>query len=431
MRFKTLKQWLDWQESLHPTTIELGLDRVRVVLERLGLNHPEFKIITVAGTNGKGSSVAMLESIYHHAGYKPGVYSSPHLFRYNERIRINNTEVSDEALCQAFSRIDQARGDISLTYFEFGTLAAFEIFSQANLDMVILEVGLGGRLDAVNILNADVALITALHIDHQGWLGNDRETIALEKAGIMREAKPVVVSDPDLPARVLDYAQQLGASVYRLGYEFNYQVDDRTVNGQARSWSWQSENMTRSVLNVPALRGRYQLQNAAGVMMVLELMSSEFPVNQQQVRQGLADISLPGRFQIVPGKVVQIFDVAHNPQAASCLRRSLSDMPCPGKTHAVIAMLHDKDIRGVLEQMMPVVDNWYIAGLAVERAEKATKIGNILTEISAGGGAEVQLEYAETGVDAYMHALDQVKEHDRIVVFGSFFLVAEVLQQAV
>ena len=428
MRFNTLEQWLAWQESLHPTTIELGLDRVRTVLERLELHRPAFKIITVAGTNGKGSSVAMLESIYHQASYQIGVYSSPHMLRYNERIRINGEEVVDDALCQAFSRIDQARGDISLTYFEFGTLAAFEIFSQAKLDLVILEVGLGGRLDAVNVLDADVALITALHIDHESWLGKDRETIALEKAGIMRKAKPVVISDLDLPKKVLDYAQQLGAPIHRIGIEFDYEYDDKAVNGQARSWSWHSRHETRSALNFPALRGRYQLQNAAGVMMVLELMSSEFPVNQQNIRQGLAAVTLPGRLQIVPGKVIQIFDVAHNPQAAASLRQSLSDMPCPGKTHAVIAMLHDKDIHGVLQQMSQVVDNWYIADLAVERAEKATKIESILKEI--GVGSAVGVECAVTGLDAYECALAQVNEHDRIVVFGSFFLVAEVLQQA-
>lgn len=421
MRFNTLHDWLSWQETLHPKNIELGLDRVDSVLQRLDLSRPGFFTITVAGTNGKGSCVAMLESILLQAGYKVGAYTSPHLLRYNERIRVQGREAEDQQLCDAFARIDEARENISLTYFEFGTLAAIDIFSRAGLDVVIMEVGLGGRLDAVNVLDADIAVLCALDIDHTDWLGKDRDTIAMEKAGILRKGKPVVIADPDVPGSVLDHAETLNSPLYRLGYEYGF-------DKQSQSWSWWSKQTKRSALIYPALRGEGQLRNASCVLMVLALLAETFPVNQQDVRNGLANVSLPGRFQIIPGAVLQVLDVAHNPQSARALSQTLNHQACKGKTHAVIGMLQDKDIRGVIEQMTAVVDQWYVADLNVARGEKAATIVKILRDIYTCRGQTLKVEQTQSVTEAHRAALAMADEGDRIVIFGSFITVAEVLQ---
>ncbi len=416
MRFTTLDQWLHWQETLHPSAIELGLERPGTVLRALGLGSPSHAVITVAGTNGKGSSVAMLEAILLAAGYRVGCYTSPHLLRYNERIRINGEMVSDQTLCESFERIDGARGETSLTYFEFGTLAAFDIFSRSALDVAVLEVGLGGRLDAVNLLDADVALITAIDVDHSDWLGNDRETIALEKAGVLRPGRAAVCSDSDIPASLLAKAEQLGVTLYRQGAGYGYQ---RTDNG----WQWWGADGNRVALPEPGLRGRSQLQNAAGVLMVLELLTERLPVSAQHLRQGLLAASLKGRFQIVPGEVELILDVAHNTQAAQELAANLAAKPCSGRTLSVVAMLADKAISEVIAALEGAVDEWYLASLDVPRGANA----NVLQAALKGQQGAPRSSF-DSVTDALAAARQQAQSGDRIVIFGSFYTVTAALE---
>jgi dihydrofolate synthase/folylpolyglutamate synthase len=419
MKFQTLDQWLSWQESLHPSAIDLGLERPGQVLDALGLRHPDHAVITVAGTNGKGSSVAMLESILRAAGYRVGCYTSPHLLRYNERVRIDGKPVSDEALCDAFERIDQAREDISLTYFEFGTLAAMDIFAHAGLDVAVLEVGMGGRLDAVNLQDADVALITAIDVDHAAWLGNDREAIGREKAGIFRPQRPAVCSDPQPPASLLAYAAELGTALYRLGEAFAYSPGEE-------GWRWQGANARYDALPLPALLGDFQLQNAAGVVMVLALLDERLPVTATQIRQGLSSVFLPGRFQLLPGLPSTIVDVAHNPQSAGVLAANLKAQAVTERTHAVVGVLADKDLAGVIRPMLDCVDLWYPATLAVPRGSDSSTLRQAITAL----GGKVEEDYA-TVSEALAAARGRAQPGDRIVVFGSFYTVAEVLVEAV
>lgn len=419
MRFQTLNEWLCWQESLHPVGIDLGLDRPGKVLKTMGLQHPSHTVITVAGTNGKGSSVALLESILLAAGYRVGCYTSPHLLQYNERIRLNGEQVSDELLCQSFERIDQARGETSLTYFEFGTLAAFDLFSRAGLDVAVVEVGLGGRLDAANLLDADVALITAIDVDHAAWLGNDRETIAVEKGGIMRPNRPAVCSDTNPPLSLRDLAAEKGAQFSMLGCDYRYQ-------DKGDSWQWSSGETVRNALPLPALRGKAQLQNAAGVLMVLQQLAKRHPVAPQHLKQGLLGVSLPGRFQLLPGEPITILDVAHNPQSAQVLAANLRAIPVVGKTHAVVAMLADKDIDTTLQQLSGVVTEWYPAGLEVVRGAKGGDLQQALQDI----GEECRANYA-TVTEALATARARCESGDRVVIFGSFYTVAEAMVEDV
>lgn len=419
MRFTTLDEWLSWQEQLHPVGIDLGLQRPGKVLRAMGLEHPAHTVITVAGTNGKGSSVALLESILLAAGYRVGCYTSPHLLRYNERVRLMGEPVSDELLCQSFERIDQARGDTSLTYFEFGTLAALDIFARATLDVAVLEVGLGGRLDAVNLLDADVALITAIDIDHAAWLGNDRATIAVEKGGIMRPGHPAVCSDPQPPHSLLALAAQQGVPLSLLGRDYHYQAD-------AEGWHWSSGALRRDALPLPALRGRHQLQNAAGVVMALQQLADRLPVAPQHLKQGLLAMQLAGRFQLLPGEPCTILDVAHNPQSAQVLADNLRTMPLSGDTHAVVAMLADKDLKATLHHLKGVVQRWYPAALAVPRGADAALLQQALAAIGESG------EFAYPTVSAALVAArQQARPGDRIVIFGSFYTVAEAMLQTV
>ncbi len=314
MRFDTLNDWLAWQETLHPKAIDLGLERVREVAARLGLLAPKHVVISVAGTNGKGSSVAMLEAILACAGLRVGAYTSPHLWQYNERIRIDRQPVDDAVLVASFARIDAARGDISLSYFEFGTLAALDILQRADVDVAVLEVGLGGRLDAVNIVDADCALVTGIGIDHVEWLGPDRESIGREKAGIFRGGRPAVCSDPQPPASLRAVAQDCGAIWYGLGEQFGY-----ARTGEV--WDWWGPNLRLDGLPLPALPGPFQLQNAAGVVMALQTLGARLPVSVQALQAGLRAARVAGRFTVVPGPFETIFDVAHNPHAASRARR--------------------------------------------------------------------------------------------------------------
>jgi dihydrofolate synthase/folylpolyglutamate synthase len=417
MRFNTLDEWLSWQETLHPAEIDLGLARVRAVYERLGvtLNCP---VITVAGTNGKGSSVAMLAAIYQAAGYRVGVYTSPHLLRYNERICIEGDEVADEALCQAFERIDQARGETSLTYFEFGTLAALDLFGHAALDVVLLEVGLGGRLDAVNIIDADVALIATIAIDHVAWLGDNREAIGREKAGIMRAGRPVVCGDLHPPQSIAQVAQALGAKLYLNGCDFGAKPGD----GQ---WRWWSDQRQRDALPIPALRGSFQLNNAAAVLMVTELLASRLSLSQAQIREGLTNVKVAGRFQVIGGDVPLIFDVAHNPESAQALANTLNSWPMPGRIFAVVAMMADKDIGGALQPLLKVVDEWHVSAIDLARSATVERMEQALRALGV-----TDLHGAASVASALETVKAKARPNDRIVVFGSFYTVAEALRAA-
>jgi len=417
MRFPTLEAWLAWQETLHPAAIDLTLQRVAEVWRKLGAPPPAPIVITVAGTNGKGSCVAFLESILRCAGYRIGAYTSPHLLRYNERIRVDGAEASDSQLCAAFQRVDEARGDTTLTYFEFGTLAALEIFSRAALEAVVLEVGLGGRLDAVNIIDPDVALVTSIGIDHTAWLGPDREHIGREKAGVFRAGCPAVCGDPDPPASLLDYAAKLAAPLYILGRDFNFDTDQT-------AWTWRGPQGTlRAGLSHPSLRGACQLQNAASVVMVLELLKGRLPVSQSALRQGLAQASLPGRFQVLPIQPTTILDVAHNPAAAAMLAASLRGHPCTGRTLAVFAMLADKDMVSVVRALDAVIDEWHAAPLTVPRGASALQVAAALGAAQPRGAVHMH-----PGVlDAYQSARARARNDDRIVVFGSFYTVSALL----
>ncbi|MDZ7804230.1 bifunctional tetrahydrofolate synthase/dihydrofolate synthase [Thiohalophilus sp.] len=421
MRFNTLAEWLQWQETLHPSEIELGLARVGEVFSRLCPGPLPFTVVTVAGTNGKGSSISALEAMLSAGGYRVGAYTSPHLLRYNERIRLDGKPVSDTALVEAFERVDQARGDTSLTYFEFGTLAALRIFADVTPAIVLLEVGLGGRLDAVNIVDPDVALITAIGIDHTAWLGEDRETIAGEKAGIMRPGGPVVCSDPSPPAAIVDRADKLGAPLYRLGNEFDYHL-------HGDSWDWQCRlpvQQTLADLPRPVLGGEHQYRNLAGALMVLWLLREHFPLDRTRIDAGLAQMILPGRLQTIPGDPPLLLDVAHNPDGVEQLARVLVAEPVTGRNWAIVGMMGDKNLHGALQPILSSMAGWFPVALPeVPRAASAARLEAILREL---GAASV------TPCSDMAQALEQARAvaapGDRIVVFGSFYTVAEALSQ--
>lgn len=416
MYFYTLADWLVWQATLHPKTIDLGLARCQQVAQRLNLTKFPFKIITVAGTNGKGSSVAMLEAIYRASGYRTGCYTSPHLLEYNERICISGQPVSDEQLCDAFFHIEQARGDDSLTYFEFGTLAALWLFQRAGLDVVILEVGLGGRLDAVNVFDADVALVTQIGIDHVEWLGTNRNSIALEKAGVFRPARPAVCSDPEPPESLINHATTLKTPLYCLKQQFSYQkIDDK-------HWDWHNNLITYQHLPCPHLLGAYQLQNAAGVLMVISLLQGNLPVSEAAIRQGLQTVQLLGRFQIVLSSVMRIFDVAHNPLGISVFKENLQQYPCSGKTHAVVGILKDKAVAAMLAEIAPLIDRWYVAPLDTPRSASGAELVGYLQALH-----QTTITCCDTIATAYRQALRDAQPDDRVVVFGSFYTVAAAL----
>ena len=415
-RFSTLADWLAWQETLHPRKIDLGLERVARIAGRMQLLAPEHGVITVAGTNGKGSSVAMLESILSSAGYRVGCYTSPHLLRYNERIRIAGKEIDDAALCAAFESVDRARGGTSLSYFEFGTLAALSLFNQARLDVALLEVGMGGRLDAVNILDADAALVTSIDIDHSAWLGEDRESIGREKAGIFRAGRPAVCSDPAPTASVFKQAQTVSACWYAPGCGFDW----TTAEG---GWSWQSPGKVYQGLPRPALPGTHQLQNAAGVLMVLEALATRFPLQRTAIERGLLTVALAGRCQLLPGAVETLLDVAHNPGSAEKLAQLLRKRRIRGRTRMVLGMLADKDVAAFAATLLPVVNDWYLATLPGERGLTAKQLHQI---ISADKNPGVTRQFQDVAT-AFTQAHADAEDGDRVVVCGSFVTVAEAL----
>lgn len=419
MRFSTLNDWLAWQETLHPSEIDLGLERLVTVLERMGRRQPDFPVITVAGTNGKGSSVRMLESILGAAGYRVAAYTSPHLLRYTERIRIGGREIDETALCHAFDRVDRARGDISLTYFEFGTLAAFDRFCDASPDVAVLEVGMGGRLDAVNAWDPDVALVTALDVDHAAWLGDSREAIGREKAGIFRAGRPAICSDAAPPATIAEVAREKGAPLHLLGRDYGFVEHGET-------WSWWGGSRRRDALPLPAMRGEAQLRNAAGVLTALECLAERLPVDQRAVREGLLGARVAGRFEVRPGAVTEILDVAHNPQAARELAANLARLPASGRTLAVFAVLADKDLAGMVAPLSDCFDHWYVAGLAGTRATRAEETVRRLTALGV-----LPVQPVSTVGEALATARAAASAGDRIVVFGSFYTVAEALEASV
>jgi len=419
----TLETWLKYLETLHPSAIEMGLERVRDVASRLSIDSPAVKIV-VGGTNGKGSTCAMLESMLLAAGYRVGLYTSPHLITFNERARVNGDIVRDEVLICQFEKVEAARNGTSLTYFEFTTLAVLQLFAESSLDVMVLEVGLGGRLDAVNIVDADCAIVTSVDIDHVEWLGDTREKIGFEKAHIFRPTRPAIVSDPSPPQSLLDYADKIDADVWLFGRDFNY-------SGDRQQWAFGGREQRRNALAYPALRGANQLLNASAALAALESLRHRLAVPQQAVRQGLLQASLPGRFQILPGQPTIIMDVAHNPHASAVLEKNLGNMGFHPYTYAVFSMLSDKDIDSVVRHMAPRVDGWFCAALpgprGLSRDHIEAQVKRILADPQANAPKDVQVLSFETVEDAFASACDKSNPDDRIVVFGSFLTVAEAL----
>lgn len=411
----TLAEWLTYLESLHPKTIALGLTRAAEVKQRLHLD-ADFPLIVVGGTNGKGSVCAMLESILHAAGYRVGCYTSPHLLHYNERVRIAKQPVSDVELCASFAQIEQARGEIQLTYFEFGTLAAMQLFIEHKVEVAILEVGLGGRLDAVNVFDADCAVVTSVDIDHTDYLGETREEIAFEKAGIFRAGRVAICADSDVPQAVSGHARDIGAELWCLGREFGF----TSHQGQ---WDYFGKAGARSALPFPALRGAFQLHNASAALAALDALKDKLPVSMAAIRRGLTEVHLAGRFQFVPGRPQRILDVAHNPHAARSLAQNLSGLPpCP-RTFAVFAMLKDKDMAGVAVAMNPHIDTWLVAGIAAPRGASAQELDDVL-QLAGVRGAVIRFPDIAAAI---AHACDVADDDDRIAIFGSFHTVAEAM----
>jgi len=452
----SLADWLTYLESLHPKTIALGLERVSEVKQRLALS-PDFPVIVVGGTNGKGSVCAMLEAMLHAAGYRVGCYTSPHLLRYNERVRVGKQQVSDAELCTSFEEIERARkgltppcrgrdgegvevphpreiyphlnlppsrgkesvvesSEVPLTYFEFGTLAAVQLFMAHQVDVAILEVGLGGRLDAVNAFDADCAVVTSVDIDHTDYLGETREAIAFEKAGIFRQGRVAICADSDVPQALRAHAGAIGAELWCIGSEFGYKAHQ----GQ---WDFFGKAGARSSLPHPALRGAFQLSNASAALAVLDALKEKLPVSMAAVRRGLTEVQLAGRFQFVPGKPQIILDVAHNPHAARSLAQNLAALPpCP-HTYAVFAMLKDKDMAGVAAALNPYIDSWLVAGIDAPRGATAQELAAVLHQVGVRGAVTI---FANTA-DALAHACNVAGENDRIAAFGSFYTVAGVI----
>ena len=412
----TLDEWLERIERLHHRTIDLSLDRVRAVAVRLGIGF-DCPVFIVGGTNGKGSTCAILESILRAAGYRVGLYTSPHLLRFNERARIAGAAAGDESLIEQFEAVEGSRGDISLTYFEFTTLAILRLFQCARPDAVVLEVGLGGRFDATNIVDADCAIVTSVDLDHMDYLGPTREHIGFEKAHIYRRGRPAICADPQPPQRLLDVAHDLGADLWRFGRDFNYQ-------GDRQQWSYGGRGIRRAGLPYPALRGANQLLNAAGALAALEALGQRLPVSQQAVRQGLLGVELAGRFQVLPGRPTVILDVAHNPHAAAVLAANLDSMGFHPRTLAVLGMLRDKDVAGVIDKVAGRVDHWYLGGTSGPRGLSGEALAQILRSRRPDAAADA---FDDVGA-AFAAAHRAAGADDRIVAFGSFLTVADVMR---
>jgi len=432
---RDLTTWLSYIESLHPKSIAMGLDRVRLMVDRLQLS-PTFPIISVTGTNGKGSTCAMLEQIYKQAGYKVACYASPHLVRYNERVRVDGLEVSDEDLCAAFAAVDTARVDennlvIALTYFEVGTLAAIWHFMQAGVDIAILEIGLGGRLDAVNAFEPSCAIVTSIDLDHQEFLGNTRDSIAFEKAGIYRPLVPAICGDANPPKSLTAYTQKVQANFMCIHQDFDYILNKH-------NWTYLAEKKAKYSLPLPALHGRYQLNNAACAIAAVESLQSKMPVTIEAMINAMQRVTLAGRFQTVSINEFPrvILDVAHNPHAAKALAENLNAIKTQntnsrsGKTFAVFAMLADKDIKGVIEAIKDEIDEWYVASIDHSRGALAADLVNIIGRVAPKANVKVfnsvENAYLQARID--IEACIDLGENDKIIVFGSFFTVSAVMQ---
>ncbi len=415
---ETLQDWLAHCERLHPKTIELGLDRVRAVSMRMELRF-DCPVITVAGTNGKGSTCAMLEAVALQAGWRTGVYTSPHLVHFEERCRIHGEIAKGDALVVHFAKVEAARQEVSLSYFEFTTLAIMSLLAAANLDVAILEVGLGGRLDAVNIIDTDCAVITSIDLDHMDYLGPDRESIGRENAGIMRAGKPAIVSDPVPPQSVIDRATEIGADLWLLGRDFNF-------SGDKLQWAWAGRGRRYAGMAYPALRGANQLINASGVLAALEALRERIPVTAQAVRNGLAMVELPGRFQIVPGQPALVLDVAHNAHSVAALAANMDAMGFFPTTHAVFGAMADKDVESMFRKISPLIDRWYFTDLPTARADSASSL------MAKWQAQEARRDVAGSTHSSPMQALRAAvaaaDPADRIVVFGSFYTVGGVLE---
>lgn len=416
----TLADWLAHCERLHPKTIDMTLDRVNAVRDRLGLKF-DVPVISVAGTNGKGSTCAMLECVGLQAGYRVGLYIKPHLVHFEERCRVNGASITAADLLPHFEAVEAARVELALTltYFEFTTLVIMRALAAAPLDLVILEVGMGGRLDAVNTIDADCAVITSIALDHTEFLGPDREAIGREKAGIMRTGRVAVVSDPQPPQSLQDRATEIGADLWQLGRDFN-------VQGDKQQWSFAGRGRRWNALAYPALRGANQLLNAGGVLAAFEALRERLPITAQAVRNGLAMVELPGRFQIVPGTPTLVLDVAHNPQAVAALALNLDQMGFYPRTHAVFGAMRDKDIAGLLMHIAPLVDAWYLTELPLPRAAPPDELAAAVRQ--AAGGREIAVSTHANPASALAAAAAAADPADRIAVFGSFYTVGGVLK---
>jgi len=416
----TLPEWLALLETRHSKEIDMGLERVAAVKNRLQVEF-QCPVIMVAGTNGKGSTCAMLEAVLLQAGYRVGLYSKPHFLDFNERARINGENVSDQVFIDTFAQVEAKREDTSLTYFEFTTLAICKLLADVALDVVILEVGLGGRLDAVNVIDADVSIVTSIDIDHVDYLGDTREKIGFEKAGIFRPGKAAICGDPLPPQSLIDHANAIGADLWLFGRDFNY-------NGDKQQWNFAGRALRRNSLGYPSLRGANQLLNASAVLAALEALRNELPVGAQEVRTGLVMVDLPGRFQVMPGRPTVVLDVAHNPHAAATLSQNLDNMGFHAYTYAVFGSMLDKDIDGVIEQLKGKVDHWCVCDLPLPRAAKASYLKDKIIASDALSDPEKTVETFNSPEEAYAHAMSKAGENDRIAVFGSFLTVAGVMR---
>lgn len=411
-----LNDWIGYIESIHPSTIDLTLERIKIVIERLNLD-VSFPILTVGGTNGKGSTCSILESIYKEAGYKVACYTSPHFLHFNERIKIQAVAVSDELICEAFSRIESAREGVTLTYFEYGTIAAMIIFSEAHVDVAILEVGLGGRLDAVNVFDADCAIVTTVDLDHMDYLGHTREAIGFEKAGIYRTEKIAICGDFDPPQSLIKHAEFIHADLKIIGKDFGYEAHHD-------SFDFLIDSSFVINLPLPKLQGDFQLANATNALMAVKAMEDKLPLTEISIQKGISLTLLPGRFQEVKKMPSLIFDVAHNPQAARSLSHNLEKHVVPGKTIAVFSILKDKDIFGVINELNLDIDDWFIAEIKNERAASIETISNTIQKTNPSAHIEAFVNIQE----AYQFASKEVTRNDRIIVFGSFFTVADIMK---
>jgi len=417
-RFATLAGWLEWLETLHPKKIDLSLGRVRDVLSAMGLERPPYRIITIGGTNGKGSCVAMLESIYRQAGYRVGAFTSPHLWRFNERLRLDGREASDAELVEIFRMIDAARGDVTLSYFEYSAVAAVAWFAVEEVQIALLEVGLGGRLDAVNALEPDSSLIVSIDLDHQDWLGETRGEIALEKAGILRQARPAIVADRNPPATLLEYAQDLGTTLEVLGRDFDYDLlPDRRWRYRAAAWE-------SPELPVPPFGGRVQLGNVAACAAVVQSLRTDLPVTDAALAKGIEQARLPARMESRQLDGVEwIFDVAHNPAAACALANDLTHRPKPARTIAVFAAMADKDVAGVIDPLIAVVDEWIVTRADSERGAPEELLLDLLRERRSRNASARPLVS-----EACRVARDLAVAGDRVLVFGSCYMVGPAME---